>query len=96
MPPSFRREATPTCKPGSGGIEDRSTDTGSTNKGTPTASPTLKTRSLNQQPMHQWQQQPPFSPNNFWGAGPPPVRSLDLRHAFWHGYFETGTPPDRE
>ena len=55
MPPSFSREATPTRKPGSGGIEDRSTDTGSTNKGTPTASPTLTTRSLNQQPVRPCQ-----------------------------------------
>jgi hypothetical protein len=88
MPPSFSREATPTRKPGSGGIEDRSTDTGSTNKGTPTASPTLTTRSLNQQPMHQWQQQPPFSPNNFWGAGPPPAGFHPMEgenNMEWHG-----------
>ena len=58
----------------SGANEDRST-----NNGTPMAWATPTTRSFNQQPIHQWQQrppfllQPPFLPNNFWQAGPPPA-----------------------
>merc|ERR1719261_491140 len=72
--PCWSREATPSRKAGNSAIEDRSTDTGSTNKGSPTATPTMMTRSLNQQPMGLWptglnQQQPPY--NNFWQSGQP-------------------------
>jgi hypothetical protein len=73
--PCWSREATPT-KGGAGSIEDRSTDTGSTNKGSPTASPTMMTRSLTQQPMGMWQQQSPF--NNFWQQPAQPAGFLGM------------------
>jgi hypothetical protein len=67
--PCWSREHTPARKPGASSIEDKSTDTGSTNKGSPTATPTMMTRSLNQQPMGLWGNNN-FN-NNFWQAGAP-------------------------
>merc|ERR1719261_2060431 len=82
--PCWSREATPSRKGGAGSIEDRSTDTGSTNKGSPTATPTMMTRSLNQQPMGLWQQQSPF--NNFWQQPAQPAGFLGMEgeNMEWH------------
>jgi hypothetical protein len=75
--PCWSRETTPTRKPGASAIEDRSTDTGSTNKGSPTATPTMMTRSLNQQPVGLWQQ-PQSNYNNFWQAGQTPAGFIGM------------------
>jgi hypothetical protein len=78
--PATSRETTPTRKPGA--LEDRSTDTGSSIRGSPLATPTMHTRNLNAQPWQpqffwQYMGQNGGMEENNWNNGSSPAGSYD-------------------